>query len=132
MLETLQELVIVGASESGRVFRPSDWADRLCGCLSIFSEDQRIQYSPYVKPILSEGIKCVVVDRRLEALNSAAFAFLMSFASDNQLFVREGRQALRPEEAAATVNSLPVQPPVTVQQKKPAVVTAGFQVVPLT
>lgn len=123
MPESLQELVIVGASETGRIFRPSDWADRLCGCLSIFSEDQRIQYSPYVKPIVSEGIKCVVVDRRLEALDSAAFAFLMTFASDNQLCIREGRQAPRAEDLAEIAKAQPAHShpskSLPVQQKSP-------------
>lgn len=90
-----KETVIVGITESGRTFRPSDWAERLCGCLSVFGEDQKIRYSPYLKPIVSEGTKCVVVDRRLENLDPVAFCFLMSFAKDNELRVRDGRENVR-------------------------------------
>jgi hypothetical protein len=79
------EIVILGVTETGSPFRPSDWADRLCGVMSIFGEDQRISYSPYVNPSVADGHKCVRVDTRLKALNPDAFAFLMGFARDNEL-----------------------------------------------
>ena len=90
-----REIVIIGITEAGRPFRPSDWAERLCGCLCLFGEDQKIRYSPYLKPIVSEGTKCVVVDRGLEDLDPVAFCFLMSFAKDNELKVRDGREGVR-------------------------------------
>ena len=85
------EIVIKGITESGATFRPSDWAERLCGMMSIFSEDHHLSYSPYLKPIMAAGLRCVVVDRQLETLDPAAFAFLMSFARDNELQMRPGR-----------------------------------------
>lgn len=91
----LAEIVIVGLTVSGRPFRPGDWAERLCGCLSVFGEDQRIRYSPYVKPIVADGVKCVVINRRLEDLDPIAYCFLLSFAKDNELQVREGRAQTR-------------------------------------
>ena len=63
--------------------------------MSLFGEDQRINYSPYLKPIISARIKCVVIDRRLEETDPEAFRFLMSFAHDNELHVREGRHQVR-------------------------------------
>ena len=95
MSRAISEIVIVGVTTSGQVFRPSDWAERLCGCMSLFGEDQRITYSPYVKPIIAADIKCVVVDRRLEQLDVEAFGFLMSFARDNELQLRDGRHEIR-------------------------------------
>lgn len=89
------EIVIVGVTRNGQTFRPGDWAERLSGCMSLFGEDQRISYSPYVKPIIAAGVKCVVIDRRLEQTNPEAFSFLMSFAHDNELQVREGRHEVR-------------------------------------
>ena len=89
------EIVIVGVARNGQTFRPGDWAERLCGCMSLFGEDQRTNYSPYLKPIISAGIKCVVIDRRLEEADPEAFRFLMSFAHDNELHVREGRHQVR-------------------------------------
>jgi len=89
------EILIVGVTANGETFRPSDWAERLCGCMSLFGEDQRISYSPYLKPIISGGVKCVVVDRRLEEMSPEAFKFLMAFCSDNELQMRQGRQEIR-------------------------------------
>ena len=89
------EILIVGVTTNGETFRPSDWAERLCGCMSLFGEGQRISYAPYLKPIIASGIKCVVVDRRLEQMSPEAFKFLMSFCSDNELQVREGRHEIR-------------------------------------
>ncbi len=89
------EILIVGITTDGETFRPSDWAERLCGCMSLFGEDQRISYSPYLKPVIASGVRCVVVDRRLEQMSPEAFKFLMAFCSDNELQLREGRLEIR-------------------------------------
>ena|SRR6185436_17892129 len=95
------EIVITGVTESGHQFRPSDWAERLCGMMSVFGEDSRLSYSPYLKPIMAGGIRCVVVDLQLEQLDPEAFRFLMAFARDNELKTRPGRKLKRPEDAVA-------------------------------
>jgi hypothetical protein len=95
------EIVIQGVTESGQQFRPSDWAERLCGMMSVFGEDSRLSYSPYLKPIMAGGIRCVVVDLKLEGLDPAAFKFLLAFARDNELKLRPGRGEKRPEDGAA-------------------------------
>ena len=89
------EFVIQGLTEDGKGFRPSDWAERLCGVMSAFGGDRRMAYSPYVHPVTANGVKCVVVDIRLERLEPMAYRFLLSFAKDNALQVREGRVAGR-------------------------------------
>src|SRR5688572_30019196 len=95
----LHELVIQGMTQSGERFRPSDWAERLCGMMSIFGEDRHLSYSPYLKPVLAAGVRCVVVDRQLERLDPAAYGFLLGFARDNELAMRPGRKQVRPEPA---------------------------------
>ncbi len=85
------EFVIQGTTEAGKTFRPSDWAERLCGVMAAFGSDQHLAYSPYVHPITSNGIRCVVVDMRLEGVEPMAYRFLLSFAKDNDLTVRPGR-----------------------------------------
>jgi hypothetical protein len=50
---------------------------------------------------MAGGIRCVVVDVKLEGLDPAAFKFLLSFARDNELKLRPGRTAKRLEEMAA-------------------------------
>src|SRR6185295_14160812 len=94
------EIVIQGTTESGQPFRPSDWAERLCGMMSVFSADRHLSYSPYLKPIIAAGVRCVVVDVRLEELDPPAYRFLLEFAKDNELKLRPGRKQKRPEDAA--------------------------------
>lgn len=92
------EFVIIGLTHDGKSFRPSDWADRLCGVLSVFGTDQRMHYSPYVQPITTGGVKCVVVDTQLKELEPMAYNFLMNFAKDNELQTRPGRDVKREGE----------------------------------
>ena len=89
------EFVIRGVTLAGQPFRPSDWAERLCGASAAFGGDQRLQYSPFVHPISANGVRCVVVDVRLEELEPMAYRFLVSFARENELQVRDGRIAER-------------------------------------
>ncbi|MNC84970.1 hypothetical protein D3C83_05400 [compost metagenome] len=95
------EIVIQGVTESGQSFRPSDWAERLCGMMSVFGQDRHLSYSPYLKPIMAGGIRCVVVDLRLEGIDPDAFRFLLGFARDNELKLRPGRKDKRLEEEVA-------------------------------
>src|SRR5262252_3035615 len=76
----VNEFVIVGLTRDGKPFRPSDWAERLCGVMAQFGADNRMQYSPYVYPIVLEGTKCVVVDARLKEIEPLALRFLENFA----------------------------------------------------
>ena len=93
--EAAVEFVIVGTTLAGKAFRPSDWAERLCGVMAAFGGDHRMQYSPFVHPITLNGVRCVVVDVRLEQVHAMAYRFLVNFAKDNELQVREGRVAVR-------------------------------------
>jgi len=89
------EFVIIGLTVSGERFRPSDWAERLCGVMSQFGADQRMRYSPYVQPLTIGGVKCVVVDARLQEVEPLGYQFLRGFARDNELQVRPGRRVAR-------------------------------------
>ena len=99
MFDGAAEIVVQGITASGEKFRPSDWAERLCGMMSVFGEDRQLSYSPYLKPVFIAGTTCVVVDRKLEVLDPAAYKFLMSFAHDNELVLRPGRMEVRPEQS---------------------------------
>jgi hypothetical protein len=92
-----REYFIHGVTADGRPFRPSDWAERLAGVLSCYrpggvrtGRDAFIGYSPYVRPVVIGGIRCVVVDERLKELEVMAFEFVLNFAQDNGLPVLEG------------------------------------------
>ncbi|RCS59345.1 DUF3579 domain-containing protein [Parvibium lacunae] len=87
-----QAIFIQGMTSTGRSFRPSDWAERLCGVMSCFRPDAagphaHLQYSPYCRPIMVGNIKCVVVDPRLQDLEPMAMKFVLNFAKDNDLQV---------------------------------------------
>lgn len=82
-----ESFVIIGLTLEGRRFRPSDWAERLCGVMSVFGAERRMAYSPYVQPGSHDGEKCVFVNARIRDIEPMAYAFLVNFAKDNQLKV---------------------------------------------
>jgi hypothetical protein len=82
--------VIVGLTTQGRKFRPSDWAERLCGVMSAFGAERRMKYSPYVGPGDYNGEKAVFVDGRLGEIEPMAYRFMLNFAQDNDLQIIDG------------------------------------------
>jgi hypothetical protein len=91
------EILIHGITHAGRAFRPSDWPERLCGVLAPFrpggvqsGQGAHLGYSPYARPVLVEGVRCVVIDRRLRDIEPMAFDFALGFARDNDLPLWEG------------------------------------------
>ncbi|MDO8892290.1 MAG: DUF3579 domain-containing protein [Sulfurimicrobium sp.] len=89
MKTTPSNLIIHGLMRNGRTFRPSDWAERLSGVMSTFGGDRRMSYSPFVRPLTYEGVKSVVIDKKLQDVDARAFDFLLNFARDNGLQVLE-------------------------------------------
>jgi len=95
-LSASREIFIQGLTRQGRVFRPSDWAERLAGAMSCFrpggavgGPGAHIGYSPYCVPTTIDGVKCVVVNEALREIEPRAWDFVMSFARDNELQVIE-------------------------------------------
>jgi len=89
MAESVKQFIIQGITSGGGKFRPSDWAERLAGVMSPYrpkgSVASPLTYSPYVVPTFVDGVKCVVVDERLRALEPLAWKFVHDFARDNDL-----------------------------------------------
>jgi hypothetical protein len=56
--ELTDEFFILGVTSNGRQFRPSDWAERLCGVMSCYRPEgsggpnAHLTYSPYVRPTM--------------------------------------------------------------------------------
>ena len=90
-----KEVFILGQTRDGRTFRPSDWAERLAGVMSPFrpggagGRDAHIGYSPYCKPQVLDGVKCVIVNEAIRDIELMAWDFVMHFARDNDLRVVE-------------------------------------------
>ncbi|MCY7320182.1 MAG: DUF3579 domain-containing protein [Ramlibacter sp.] len=89
-----KEVFIQGITRDGKTFRPGDWAERLAGVMSSFrpggpQPGSHLSYSPWCVPTVINGIKCVVVNRELRALEPMAWDFVLNFARDNELQVAE-------------------------------------------
>jgi hypothetical protein len=82
--------IIIGLTAQGKKFRPSDWADRLCGVMSVFGATKKMQYSPYVSPGDYNGEKAVFVDGLLYEFDPNAYRFVRDFARDNDLQIVSG------------------------------------------
>jgi len=90
---TPRRIFIQGITLDGRTFRPSDWAERLCGAMSSFRPEATgyadigafIGYSPYCVPQVIDGVKGVLVDEQLREIEPMAWDFVVHFARDNEL-----------------------------------------------
>ncbi|MDG1073990.1 MAG: DUF3579 domain-containing protein [Methylophilaceae bacterium] len=94
-----EEIIIQSLTRTGKPFRPSDWVDRICSSYATFGEDRKLRYSPYLKPEMIDGIRCLAVDLQLKATNPDGFEELMQFAEENQLNIlnSEGESIATPE-----------------------------------
>ena len=89
-----KEVFIQGVTQDGKTFRPSDWADRLCGVMSPFrpggpQPGSHLTYSPWCIPTLVNGVRCVVVNAELRDAEPMAWDFAINFAKDNNLQIVE-------------------------------------------
>jgi len=90
--EVSGEFFILGITSNGKTFRPSDWAERLCGVMATYcpgagGPNAHLKFSPYVYPTLVNGTKAVVVNRKLQKIEPMAYHFVCSFAKDNDMQV---------------------------------------------
>lgn len=93
--ERVVEFVIRDVALDGKPFRSSAWAERMCGVMAALGNDQRMRCSPLVRPVTGNGVRCLVLDARLEEMEPMVYRFPVSFAQDNELQVRDGRIAER-------------------------------------
>lgn len=91
---TSKQVFIQGVTQSGRTFRPSDWAERLAGVMSSFrpggaKPGSHLSYSPWCIPTTMGAVKCVIVHTDMRDAEPMAWDFCMNFARDNNLQVVE-------------------------------------------
>jgi len=92
-----RQFLIQGITHEGRVFRPSDWAERLAGAMSSFRPGGAakpgigayIGYSPYCTPTAVGEVKAVIVNEALREIEPMAWDFVVNFARDNNLQMGE-------------------------------------------
>ncbi|MFM9040567.1 MAG: DUF3579 domain-containing protein [Betaproteobacteria bacterium] len=114
-LETKPSFHILGLTRDQRVFRPSDWAERLAGIMAQFRDDQgsakdralpmesgpSTAYSSLVLPVFvahpghAQGdsdhvasLRAVLVSGTLYGVEPLAYEFLQQFAIDNDLITQ--------------------------------------------
>jgi len=87
--------LIHGVTAGGKRFRPSDWAERLCGVLAPYrpgaAADQGppIDFSPFARPVQINGAQYVRIDERLQQIEPVALTFVLNFARDNDLLTSD-------------------------------------------
>jgi len=90
-----REFFIQGITSDGKQFRPSDWAERLCGVMACFGPEgshgpnARLHQSPYVRMVTLAGVKTVAVNEDLRQIEPLAYHFVHNFAKDNDLQIIE-------------------------------------------
>ncbi len=87
-----EKVIIKGQTEDGGKFRPSDWAERLCGAVASYGPGRRIIFHPHVKLASIDGIKSVVISAELEQLDEMLFEFLLEFGRENKLQIERIEQ----------------------------------------
>lgn len=90
--QTTSRLIIMGITEAGAKFRPSDWAERMCGNLCTF-RNRRMIYSPLLRPAIYDGIKSVIMSNQLSIKHPNLYQDLLEFAKTNKLVVKEDAMA---------------------------------------
>ena len=78
-------IILLGLTECGNKFRPSNWAERLAISVATVGPHRRIIHHPRVHSAMHDGISAVVVDRILEDENQMMFEFFINFAKGNKL-----------------------------------------------
>jgi len=79
-------IIIEGVTLEGRIFRPSDWAERVGGRLASF-KNQRMTYSPLLLPGMKDGNRCLMVDPQLSSSHPQLYEHVLEFAKVNHLRV---------------------------------------------
>ena len=78
-------IIIEGLTREGKPFRPSDWVDRTCSSYATFGSNKKLVYSPFLKPVLVNGVRCLEVSMQLKITKPEGFEQLIEFANENNL-----------------------------------------------
>lgn len=85
MDKNTKKILIQGVTQQGKVFRPSDWAERMSGTLASF-KNSRIRYSPLLQPSVNqEGYQCILLDPKLKESSPHVYQAILDFATANHL-----------------------------------------------
>jgi hypothetical protein len=89
VLKPVNNWIVVGVDHDEKVFRPSDWAARICELASERQSKGSVRYSRDLRPIRYNGQSAVYVDSDLRDERADIWKQVMSFAELHQLKVIE-------------------------------------------
>lgn len=89
--------LILGITQKGNKFRPSDWVERIAAVFGSFDASKRLRYHSMVRPAIFEGLRCLFVAGSLAIIDPAGYDFVMGFASSNQLQIKQIGQVGSPQ-----------------------------------
>jgi hypothetical protein len=87
MTEKIVNHFILGVTQRGNKFRPSDWVERIAAVFASFDASQRLRYSSLIRPAIYNGLRCLFVAGSLAMADPAGYSYVMDFAASNQLQV---------------------------------------------
>tara|TARA_X000001036_G_C20615070_1_gene780597 strand:- start:700 stop:1017 length:318 start_codon:yes stop_codon:yes gene_type:complete len=89
-----EKILIMGMTQEGKKFRPSDWAERLYYTVADYGKNGRITFNPLVNINQEDQSKCFVINMTLQNKNPGIFDFLIDFAKRNKLETRDQNRNL--------------------------------------
>lgn len=81
--------IVESENLEGQRFRPSDWIERISAVAARFGTDNRLLYSPDVRPCMIDGKKCLLLGEGLPQRAPDAYRHIMQFVHDNRLRISE-------------------------------------------
>jgi len=90
-----EKIIIKGINHQGKIFRPSDWVERLAAILSSFEDGNRLKYHNSAYPCNIEGIKSLIISKKMSDESPSAYTFIMDFAHNNNLTVLDDRRRIK-------------------------------------
>lgn len=91
-----QYLIIEGMTSRQEIFRPSDWAERMCDSLSEF-KGRRVSYSPLLRPIIYNNHRSVIVHKDIQTKHPKLWEEILYFAKSNDLTISNRAISLKGE-----------------------------------
>ena len=89
MLKPVNNWIVLGIDQDEKMFRPSDWAARICELACNVQDSGTVQYAEDLRPIRYNGQTAVYVDYDLKTERTKIWEQVMSFAKLHQLKVIE-------------------------------------------
>ncbi len=84
-----EKILIMGHTKEGKIFRPSDWAERLYYTVADYKKSGKVIFNPLVNINHEDKSKYFVISSRLKDKDPMIFDFLIDFAISNELETRD-------------------------------------------